>query len=307
MNIEGARGLLALPDEDLLKRASALREKAAGGRVGLCAIINIKSGQCAMDCAFCGQSGHVRNGPIYPLMPDSELWDRLRALLETPVNRVGLVAAGKSLSDREFARLIAFFSRLPESAKSRICVSLGQLDAARIARLRAAGIASLHHNLETSREFYPKICSTQDWLDRRETVKTALAAGMRVCSGAIFGVGETWEDRIKLALELSSLGVKNIPLNFLDPRPGSALASATPLSRRKALKIIALFRLILPDASLRVCGGRKITFGERQADVFKAGADALMTGDFLTTKGQALTDDLNLVAACGLAPLPARA
>ena len=293
--------LLSLPDAELFSRAARLREAATGTSVQLCAIINIRSGHCGMDCHFCAQSRHnPAPQAAFPLLADEELRARILALAASPVRRIGLVASGAALDDEDFERVLRVVGSLPDTVRGRLCASFGRLDAARLARLLASGITRYHHNLETSERYYPHICSTQRWEQRRDTARRALEAGLSLCCGGIFGLGESWEDRISLAFTLRGLGVGHVPLNFLHPQPGTPLAGKAPLSAREALRIIALFRHVLPSGTLRVCGGRPLVLGQRQGEMFAAGSNALMTGDYLTTSGEALQHDLALIAGNGM-------
>lgn len=298
---EQALALLTLDEDRLFAQATALREAAFGRRVGLCAIINARSGNCGMDCHFCAQSRHNRTGvAVFPLLSDAALRQRLEELAALPLAHVGLVTSGPALSSAELERLIAFLADLPPALRQRVCVSLGRLPADSLARLKAVGIARIHHNLETSSAWYPHICTTQTWEERRQTVANALHVGLTPCSGGLFGLGESWQDRVDFAFSLKALGVRHVPLNFLHPQPQTPLAQRQPLEPGEALRIIALFRHILPQATLRVCGGRPLVLGQRQHDIFAAGANALMTGDYLTTAGQVLARDLDMIAAQGL-------
>lgn len=298
---EEALELLSLPDTELFSRAARLRDAATGSSVHLCAIINIRSGHCGMDCHFCAQSRHnpAPQG-AFPLLDDSQLCARILALAASPVRRIGLVASGAALDGEDFERVLRVVTGLPDAVKCRLCASFGRLDGTRMARLLEAGIARYHHNLETSERHYPHICSTQRWEQRRDTAARALATGLGLCCGGIFGLGETWEDRISLAFTLRELGVLHVPLNFLHPQPGTPLAGRAPLSAREALRVIAVFRHVLPAARLRVCGGRPLVLGGRQGEMFAAGANALMTGDYLTTSGEGLHHDLALIAGSGM-------
>ncbi|MBD5626287.1 MAG: biotin synthase BioB [Desulfovibrio sp.] len=296
-----ALALLALPDAELFSRAEQLRREASGHSVHLCAIINIRSGHCGMDCHFCAQSRH---NPVpqagFPLLEEAVLRERILALAATPVRRIGLVASGAALDGEDFERVLRLVAALPAPVRGRLCASFGRLDEKRMARLASSGITRYHHNLETSAHHYPQICSTQLWEQRRDTARRAQAAGLSLCCGGIFGIGETWEDRISLAFALRELGVSHVPLNFLHPQPGTPLARRAPLRPEEALRIIAVFRHVLPGAALRICGGRPLALGRRQGEIFAAGANALMTGDYLTTSGEALEHDLDLIAACGM-------
>ena len=293
--------LVALPEDELFAGATQLRRAAFANRVTLCAIINARSGNCGMDCRFCSQSKH-NHTPIesFPLLPDEELRERIMALVARPVARIGVVTSGGALSGEEFDRLLGVLRSLPDHALKRVCASLGRLCADQLTQLTDAGLDRYHHNLETSRQYYPSICTTQTWDQRKATVERVLAVGMTACTGGLFGLGESWRDRIDFAFALKALGVGHVPMNFLHPHPETPLAGQAPLTAEEALRIVAVFRHILPTATLRICGGRPLVLGARQKDVFVAGANALMTGDYLTTQGRGLADDLAMIDALGL-------
>lgn len=285
----------------LMSDASRLREQAFGNQITLCAIINAKSGNCTMDCRFCSQSRDATT-PIdtFAFLDLATLKDRIRRLLATPVSKIGIVTSGAALNGPEFDALIQLLDSFDPAEQARLCASLGRLPEDDLVRLRNAGLSRYHHNLESGPSFYPSVCTTQTWESRRRTVMRGLGTGLSVCSGGLFGMGETWQERIELAFTLRDMGVDNVPINFLTPHPGTALGSLTPLDAREALRIIAVFRHILPQATLRVCGGRTATLGSMEKDLFFAGANALMTGDYLTTKGSALDNDLRMIADLGL-------
>lgn len=285
--------------------AARLREAVFGRAVELCAIINARSGNCAMDCRFCSQSRH-NTTPIesFPLLEQEVLRERILELAALPVRHIGLVTSGGALPEAELERLTAVVVELAPGLRGpgggRLCGSLGRLPTPALEGLRAAGLARFHHNLETSERYYPRICTTQRWQERLQTVRRARAAGLEICCGGLFGLGESWEDRVDFALRLRAEGVDNIPMNFLYPHPGTPLKNQVPLSPDEALRIIAVFRHILPRATLRVCGGRPLALGARQEELFAAGANALMTGNYLTTAGRALEGDLSMIRAQGL-------
>ncbi|MCI7508160.1 biotin synthase BioB [Desulfovibrio piger] len=297
---EAAR-LLDEPLEALLDSAAALREQHHGKCISLCAIINARSGDCGMDCRFCSQSSH-NHTPIahFPFLGAGELRERILRLAAWPVRRIGIVTSGGALEEQELHCLLAVVRDLPEDVRRRVCTSLGRLPEKHLRELEQAGVRRYHHNLETSRAYYPRICTTQLWDQRRDTALRAQAAGLSVCAGGLFGLGESWEDRVDFAFSLRELGVRHVPMNFLHPHPQTPLAGQPLLEPEEALRIIALFRHILPEASLRICGGRPETLRERQSDMFRAGADALMTGDYLTTQGMGVEDDIRMIEAAGL-------
>ncbi len=293
--------LVSLSEQELFAGSARLRRAAFGNRVTLCAIINARSGNCGMDCRFCSQSRH-NHTPIetFPLLPDEELRGRILALAAQPVARIGVVTSGGALSGAEFDRLLGVLRSLPDHALKRVCASLGKLSAVQLAQLAEVGLDRYHHNLETSRQYYPHICTTQTWDQRKATVERVRDAGMTTCTGGLFGLGESWNDRIEFAFALKALGVRHVPMNFLHPHPETPLARKEPLTAAEALRIVAVFRHILPTATLRICGGRPLVLGARQKEIFAAGANALMTGDYLTTQGRGLADDLAMIDSLGL-------
>lgn len=302
-----AHQLLALPETRLFAQANALREATFGNHVDLCAIINAKSGNCGMDCIFCSQSRHNSTGvSTFDLLPDAELRERILALAATPIHHIGIVTSGGALGEADLERLGRLVATLPDDVRPRVCASLGRLRQEQLDGLRSHGLVRYHHNLESAQGFYSRVCTTQSWTQRRDTVLAAARAGLGNCTGGLFGLGESWDDRIDFAFQLRELGVRNVPINFLHAHPHTPLAAQPPLPADEALKIIALFRHILPQATLRLCGGRPEILGARQHEMFTAGANALMTGDYLTTRGSALEADLAMLAACHmqLSPLP---
>lgn len=292
-------------EEELLHSANTLREHYFSNNIELCVIVNAKSGHCGMDCKFCSQSSH-NNTLIdtYPLMSNEALEEHLAHTPSPPIHRLGIVTSGGALSDADVERLALCIESQPKNAKLHICGSLGRLKTSALKRLQQAGMTRIHHNLESSESFYPQVCSTQTWQDRLDTVRTAQKLGLEVCCGGLFGLGETWADRIDFAFALKQENITQIPLNFLYAHTGTPLAHQPVLSEAQALRIIALWRHILPEATLRICGGRAAILKDRQADMFRAGANAFMTGNYLTVAGSELEDDLSLIKKCGLSLAP---
>ncbi len=252
-----------------------------------------------MDCRFCAQSRHYATGlSVYPLLNRRKLREEADTAWKNGVSRVGLVASGCLLSKPETETLIESVQGLPENG--RLCASLGQVPTESLENLCQAGFTRYHHNLETSERFYPNICTTQRWRDRLETIHRAKTVGLEVCSGGLFGLGETWQDRFDLAETLRNVGVDSVPINLFQAIPGTPLADRPPLSAEEALRIIALFRILLPESSIRICGGRPSILSNRQWEIFDAGADALMTGNYLTTPGFSIDADRELIAQSGL-------
>ncbi len=297
--------LALLPDEEvvhLLSGADRLRHSFCGRRIHLCTIVNAKSGQCSEDCAFCAQSRFSRNpAPVYPLKAASFIREQALKAQYSPMHRFSVVTSGKGLAAPEIETIVEGLASLP-TARLAFCVSLGVVDGDTLARLKDAGVSRYHHNLETSRSFFPSICTTHSWQERAGTVREARKTGLSVCSGGIFGLGESDEQRLELALELKDLAVDAVPLNFLTPIPGTPLAGADFLTPWTCLKIIALFRFVLPDKEILVCGGREKNLGSLHPLVFNAGASGIMTGHYLTTEGRQLKDDLKMLDELGFAP-----
>jgi len=292
------------PFDELLSMTGNLREQAFGVSIETCMIVNAKCGLCSNDCRFCSQSAHHHSQiTTYPLYETQKLIEAAEAAVDYGVMHFGMVTSGAGVSLRELEGIAEAVSIISHSGRIKVCASLGQLDRDSLLRLKEAGLTRYHHNLETSEAFYPRICTTQNWRERYETVQRVIDAGLEVCSGALFGLGESWEDRADLAMCLKELGVTSVPINFLHAHPGTPLADQKPLSADEALRVIALFRLIMPETSLRVCGGRPKILAAQQALMFQAGANALMTGHYLTTGGitpesdRRMIEQLNLVWA----------
>jgi len=302
----GIRTIIDLPDDqlpELLGLAHAIKTAHLGPEVGLCAIINAKSGTCSEDCSFCAQSGHhAAQSPEYPLRPVKDISRAAEQAARSGATRFGIVASGKLVGDRDLAGYIETV-RAVAATGLQPDLSPGLLDSTQLTALRKAGLRGYHHNLETSASFFPKMCTTHTYAEDVAAVRNGIKAGLYVCSGGIFGIGESWDDRVELALLLRELDVPSIPMNFLTPIPGTPLEGQAPLSPEEALKIVALFRFLLPDRALRICGGRLTVFGlERKRELLKAGASGLMIGDYLTTQGAAPASDLEELRQAGLSP-----
>lgn len=303
---EEALELVDLPERVLFSGATQIREAHFGKRVQLCSIINAKSGKCDMDCRFCSQSGHYSTAiETYPFLDRKELKTRIEATIADDVRHCGVVTSGGRLSPAELRELESVVAEIGHGRPTAVCASLGRLDASDLESLRKSGIRRFHHNLEASESFYPSICSTQDWSQRKKTVQAAMDAGMAVCSGGLFGLGESWKDRIDLAVVLRDLGVDSVPINYLYPHAGTPMQDMPPLSSTEALRIIAVYRCLMPTVTLRICGGRAHVLGSRQPDLFAAGANGLMTGNYLTVAGSQLESDLAMIASLGLEVEPA--
>ena len=305
LNAEEALRLAKIPDRllwDLLALADRVRRQHKGNRVHTCTILNGKSGKCSEDCGFCSQSHLAQtDAAIYGLMPKEQMQEAAHAALRSGVDRFAVVTSGRGLPREQVTQVAEAFAELPQgNASTHWCASLGILGLEELRQLRASGITRFHHNLETARSLFPTICSSHSYDDRIATVKAAQAAGMSVCSGGIFGLGESDEQVVEMALELRNLKVDSVPMNFLLPVPGTALQNAPRLTPRHCLKLIALFRLILPTQDILICGGRGDNLGELHPFVIHAGANGIMTGNYLTREGRTLEQDHRLLDAMGL-------
>jgi len=285
-----------------LGEASRLREARFGPRVSFCVILNAKSGMCSEDCAFCSQSARAASqAPRYPLLPPEELVAAARQAAAAGASRFSLVTAGRGLlSPRDQETILAAVAAIKATVPIRVCASLGIVGRSFLTELKAAGLYRYHHNLETAASLFPRICTTHTFAERVATIEAAREAGLSVCAGGIFGLGESLAQRWEMAQALENLGVDAIPLNFLHPLAGTALSHRPLLDPLEALKIVLAFRLTFPERSVIICGGRQVTLRSLAPLLFAAGADSLMTGDYLTTRGRLPDDDRQMLADLGL-------
>lgn len=300
---EAALALSRLPEETLLDVLAAARLTASstGRTVFTCGIVNAKSGRCAENCAFCAQSAHHATGaPVYPLLGGEELLRRAEALAEAGAARFGIVTGGTALTDADLDALCEALARIRREVPIRLCGSLGMLTPERARRLREAGLTRYHHNLETAASHFPAICTTHAYADDLDTLETARAAGLELCCGGIFGLGENWAQRVEFSRTLADLDVDCIPVNFLNPIPGTPLEKQTVLTPTEALRALALLRLMHPGRDIVVCGGRGVVLGDWDAWIFAAGANGVMTGDYLTTTGSPFARDNAILSTLGL-------
>lgn len=281
---------------ELTDYAGRLRDRFTGASVKTCAIVNARSGHCSEDCIFCAQSAHYgTQAPVFPFIDLSEIERAAKRVKELGVERFSIVSSGLSPTPEEFQKIKQAVS-LVSAMGLQTDISVGCLSFGQLTELKQSGLDSYHHNLETSRSFFPNICTTHSYDDDVNAVKEALRAGIDVCCGGIFGIGESWEDRYELAVLLRELGVQSVPINFLNPVAGTPKEGTDVLSEEEAMRIIALYRFILPDRVLRICGGRNAVFKEGGArKTFQAGASGVMVGDYLTVKGTDISEDMEFI------------
>lgn len=301
---EEALALVEDPAEHLpvaLLCSDLIRRRQKKNRVFLCSILNAKSGKCSQDCAFCAQSSfHQTQIDTYPLMTGEEMIERALAMEKAGATHYSIVTSGHSLTGTEIDRICRSVEVIRKQTSLTVCGSLGMLSAASAKKLMASGMTRYHHNLETARSHFDAICTTHSYDEDIETIHTARTQGFQVCSGGIFGLGETWAQRVELAYTVRDLPVDTIPVNFLNPVPGTRLAHLSRLSPMDALMCIALMRLVNPEKSITICGGREVTLKDFQSFVFNAGANGLMIGNYLTTSGRDMAMDLDMVRDAGL-------
>ena len=301
---EEALWLLRIAREDLpdlFAQASRIRRFFLGNRVHVCSIVNVKSGACPENCAFCSQSAHANTGaPQYDMLSADEVLERVRKLFERiKPSSLGLVASGRSTA-AEALKLVESVADFITSRNVALCGSFGCTDAADAKGLREAGVSKFNHNLETSREFFERICTTHTYEDRLATIRRLKAAGIKLCAGGILGMGESLQDRVSLAFALKELGVDSVPVNFLHPIPGTPLGHLPKLSPLEALRAVAMFRFVLPDRHIKVAGGREAVLGDFQSWMMLAGGSGFIIGDYLTTRGRSVEDDLRMIEELGL-------
>jgi biotin synthase len=286
---------------DLFAAAGRVREHFRGDAVDICSIINAKSGACSEDCAYCAQSmHHSTSAPVYPLIPVERMKEAVESAKKNGAGRFCIVTSGRGIDCREDMETIARGIQQVREAGLSPCATLGTLTGEQLLYLKDAGLHRYHHNIETSRDYFSRICTTHTFDERLAVVNNARSLGLSVCSGGILGMGERMEDRIAMAFTLRELDVDSIPINFLMPIKGTPMENVTAITPLEALHSISLFRLILPEKELRVCGGRGTALRSLHPLIFAAGADGFMIGNYLTTSGLAPDKDLMMIRDLGL-------
>lgn len=296
---EEALKLYDFPLEELCAKADEIRKKFCADKFDVCTIINGKSGKCSENCKFCAQSSHYKTGTeIYPLLSPEEILSRAKEDNLHGSAHYGIVTSGKALSDEEVDVVCEAVRKIKASTNIAVCVSLGLLNESQYRKLKEAGVVRVHNNLETSENFFPKVCTTHKFSEKIEAIKSAQRAGLEVCSGGIVGVGESIEDRIDMAISLRELNVDSVPVNMLNPIAGTPLALSQILGEEELRRIIAVYRFILPKASIRLAGGRGL-LEDKGVKCFASGANASISGNMLTTSGYDLDSDMKLFAELG--------
>lgn len=288
--------------DEIFARANNERIKNFGNKVSACSVVNARCGGCGEDCAFCAQSKHSHaDVKYYPLISEDEMVDAGKKAVEDKAGRIGIVTSGRSVAPgKELDTICNAVKRISQDLKVSPCASLGLLSEESLRQLKKAGLERYHHNLETAESFFGKICGTRNYTDQINTIKNAKSAGLEVCCGGIFGLGETCEQRVELLETIRQLNVDSVPLNFLNPIPGTKLERMNELTPIDCLKIIAAARLMMPNKTIRVCGGREYNLQDMQQEIFGAGANGLMVGGYLVTSGRPVEEDHKMIADAGL-------
>ena len=285
--------------EKFSQGADKLRKAFVGNKVDLCTIINGKSGKCGENCKFCAQSAHNHtNCDVYSLLDYESIYKEAKSNQDEGVDRFAIVTSGKSPSEEDFEKLLEIYRKLHKELSISLCASLGFLTEEQFNRLYDAGVRSYHNNIETSKNYFPQICTTHTFEDKIANIKRAQKAGLFVCSGGIIGMGETFNDRIDMALTLAELGIKSIPINALIPIPNTPLGNLKSLSEEEILRTVAIFRFINPEAHIRIAAGRLLV-GNNGKALFEKGASATITGNMLTTTGSTIQSDRAMFKSMG--------
>lgn len=285
--------------KELAEGADLIRKALCQNRVHLCTIINGRSGKCGEDCKFCAQSSSSQTGcDTYDMLDAETILKDCREKEAAGIHSYSIVTAGRTVAGKDLTKLVNIFERLHRECNIHLCSSNGFLSYEAFARLKAAGVETYHENIETSKRNFPNICSTHTYEDKIEKIRMAKKVGLKVCSGGIIGMGETWEDRIDMAVSLSELEIFSIPINALTPIPGTPFGDLPRLTKDEIIRTIAMFRYINPTAYIRIAAGRSC-FEDSGRQLFRSGANAAITGDMLTTVGNNIEQDMEMFQELG--------
>jgi biotin synthase len=299
-----ALGILESADDDILAvldAAFAIRRHYFGRGVSIHVIRNAKSGLCSENCSFCSQSAVSESEiPKYPMQSVEQILEGAREAHRLTATRYCIVTSGRTPSEKDLATICEAAQQIKREVPVQICTSLGLLSEEQAKRLKNAGVDRYNHNLESSERFYSSFCTTHDFSDRVATAKTAKAAGLELCSGGLIGMGENLQDRVDLAFALRELDADSIPVNFLDPRPGTPLEGLPRLTPVDCLRTLAMFRFVNPEKEIRIAGGREACIGSLQVLSLYA-ANSMFTVGYLTTSGQGYQADMDMLEHAGFA------
>ena len=296
VTFDEALALGAISDRDeiaaLVERAWEVRRDRFGDSTDLCSLVNAKSGGCAEDCGFCAQSRYAEaDTPMHAMMEPEQMLEHARAAEAAGAHRFCMVTQGQGLSKRDFEKVLAGARLVAEHTNLKRCASIGHISVDRAHKLRDAGIQRVHHNVETARSYYDEVSTTVRYEGRIRTIDATKEAGLETCVGGILNLGETPRQRVEMAFELAGINPTSVPINLLNPRTGTKFGDRELMDPWEVVKWVAIFRLILPDALFRLCGGRVENLGELQPLAVKAGLNGVMMGNFLTTLGVEPAED----------------
>lgn len=299
--------LISLPQDDtplLLAMADKIRQHYSNDTVDCCAIINGRSGHCPENCRFCAQSAHYHTGAsVYPLLDSDTIIAAAKKAKAAGAARFAIVTSGRSVVEGpEFDAILNTLKRIRQEVKLETCCSLGLITLKQAIALKNIGVSRYHANIETAPSYFPSICSTHTFADKASVIHTAQTAGLRVCSGGILGLGETPQQRVEMAFTLKDLGIDSVPLNILNPIAGTPFENNQPLSPWEILRTFAVFRFILPKALIRTAGGREVNLRSMQAYALTSGLNGLMIGGYLTTGGNSVSVDMQMIHDLGRNP-----
>jgi biotin synthase len=287
--------------EALVERAWNVRVERFDDATDLCSLVNAKSGGCAQDCGFCAQSRFAEaETPLHAMMEPEQILEHARAAEAAGAHRFCMVTQGQGLSKRDFEKVLEGTRLVAEHTNLKRCASIGHMSATRAKALKEAGVQRVHHNVETAESYYPEVSQTVRYEGRLRTIDAVREAGLETCVGGILNLGETREQRVEMAFELAAIDPTSVPINLLNPRPGTKFGDREHMDPWEAVKWIAIFRLILPDALFRLCGGRVENIGELQQLAVRAGINGVMMGNFLTTLGNTPEEDRAMFENLGL-------
>lgn len=291
--------LVSVDLKELSLAAEKIKQKFCGNKFDMCSIISGKSGKCSENCKFCAQSSHYKTSiKEYPLLDSENIFKEAKHNADKKVKRFSIVTSGKKLSDTEIDSVCKTYKNIKNKCDILLCASMGLLSYEQFVKLKQAGVTRYHCNLETSRNFFSNICSTHTYDDKINTINLAKKAGLEICSGGIFGLGEDFEDRIDMFFELYNLEIKSVPVNVLNPIKGTPFENNKILSQEEINRTVAIARFILPDAFIRLAGGR-LLFKDKGVSMFSSGANATITGDMLTTSGTSIDEDFDTIKKLG--------
>lgn len=299
INKDEAMTLAASDFQILSASAKEIQNFYCGNSFDFCTIVNGKSGKCSEDCKYCAQSSFYKTKvEEYPLLNTTELERQAKNNASKGILRYSVVTSGRNLADYEVDLLCKGYEEISKNINISLCASHGLLNLEDFKKLKKAGVSRYHNNLETSRKMFPSICTTHTYEEKIHTIKMAQKAGLEVCSGGIIGLGETMEDRIEMALELREIGITSVPINVLNPIPGTPFENISPLSLEEISRTVAVYRFILPQKAIRLAGGRGL-LSDKGRLAFESGSNAAISGDMLTTSGIDVDEDFKMVKTLG--------